>query len=580
MSVSIKVSVSKQLRDWRQVQASTENVELYRILQNNTINLIADLLPQTNIDLLSIKGLGPKKVQKYGAVLLKIVADSMQVSNNQSVDTPDENSSLSVGDFISRINFSLSKKTVRVHGEIYGSVDVRGKAMYFKIKDSEQSALLSCFAWTNTFENKGAFPTEGSEVVLEGQVQLFPPTGRFSLQVKFLELRGEGLLKVAFEKLQKELEGQGAFLSDRKRQISGLPRKIAVVTAVGSDAEADFKAHIGKHGCQVDIFDVRVEGLKSESQIVAALGRISASAKSYDAVVITRGGGSLEALQAYNSKPVVEAVMSAKYPVISAVGHEKDITLCDLVADVRVSTPTDAGKYIEGLYRTFLDRQSNLLQLVTRHSQDVLAQTTRELEVSLNNHKQEIEESIRLLEKEFNRSIRMLNGFINKISAIIVVPTKLLDEIKQKLSNQLQRHQLLFTKTEAQVIYNSEVFLQSIRGGLLISHSQLATIYERMRIMLRNAFSEQQLVLKSIYSNTNEYLLKLNEWVNSRLEVANLHNPETIMKAGYVIAINSEGQVIRTINDVQVSESLNIKTIDGIINSTINKLIPEKNDKK
>ena len=568
MSVSRKVEIAKMLREWRQMQATTENVELYRILQNKTINEIANTQPETNIDLLAITGLGPKKVQKYGKQLLEIVVKASAPETQNKVSETDVDGSISVSEFISRINFSLAKHTVRIRGEITDRVKTVNKAVYFRIKDMEQDAILDCFAWRDTFEGKGVFPEEGAEVILEGQVQIYPPTGRFSLQVKLLELRGEGLLKKAFEKLRKELEMTGAFSESRKRQIEDLPQRIALVTALQSDAETDFMTHIGKHGITIDKYDVRVEGIKSESSIINALNQINKSTVFYDAIVITRGGGSMESLQSFNARSVVEAIMSCRYPVISAVGHERDVTLCDLVADIRVSTPTDAGKLIDTLYKDFLHTFDNKLLNITNHTASTITKLQNSLDKTIQTNKTKVHNVISEINNTYQRSILNLRNLISRLQNSLQQPNQQVQQITTKMHYWFKNNSEVINSRQEQLTTEFKNKSSTFKHELQTSITRTSSSHANYRKNISSYIKD----LAEVHSNSKRlFLAQLSLTKTSILNTEKFlyaQNPETILQKGYVI-VSSDNQTIKSANMAQQHKTLNLEFIDGKI-SVIN----------
>jgi exodeoxyribonuclease VII large subunit len=570
MSISAKVQISKMLREWRQVQAATENVELYRILQNKTISEIADTLPETNIDLLAIKGLGPKKVQKYGQQLLEIVLKAQLPEPQNNLSTSDDDGTISVAEFISRLNFSLAKHTVRIRGEISDRVKVVNRAIYFRIKDSEGDAILDCFAWRDTFEGKGTFPEEGAEVVLEGQTQIYPPTGRFSLQVKALELHGEGLLKKAFDKLHQELDASGAFKPERKRGINQLPRRIALVTALKSDAETDFITHVGQYGFQIDKYDVRVEGVRSESSLLEALQTINSGTINYDAIVVTRGGGSLESLQSFNTKSLVKAIMASRYPVISAVGHERDVTLCDLVADVRVSTPTDAGKFFQNRYQTFDNNINNQYRKITNLAPQFLGQVNNNIDNALSSIARQLEGYLIKLKQVHFQGLKQLQIQMFQLRSILGSGNRTLYKISGYFN---------------QILYQSNTQLTQITR-LLYRQARSFNTDQRL-ISANNNTNQQREIIKHILQDNRQRIIRsqnscqnslnynFKNWINNleySKKLLDSFNPEAVLTRGYAI-LSADSKTIRTTDQAKKHSHLTATLIDG-------KLILRHDDQK
>lgn len=252
-----------------------------------------------------------------------------------------------VAQFIDSLNELLMPIQVTVQGEI-NSVNVRGRAVYFTVSDREQEAVLNCFIWKARLDGMGITLTEGTEVKVTGSPSVFKRYGKLSFDARHIGLVGEGALKAAFEALKRRLEAGGFFEQSRKKPIPDYPLRIGLITSVDGAAKRDFLTHLGNYGYTIYFKDARVEGAYAIDTIVAAVRWFNENMPDLEVLVITRGGGSLESLQAFNSEAVAKAIFASQIPIISAVGHEVDVTIADMVADLRASTPTDAGKILSG----------------------------------------------------------------------------------------------------------------------------------------------------------------------------------------------------------------------------------------
>ena len=270
---------------------------------------------------------------------------------------------LSVSQFLDLINDLVKPLKVTVKGEIT-SAQQRGNSIYFSISDKEEKAVLSCYMYRSNPEYYLSILKEGAEVELSGSASIYKPFGKFTLNVSQVTPVGEGALKAAFDALKKQLDENGYFEEERKRSIPPFIKKIGLITSEFGDARKDFLTHLGNHGLSIFFKDVRVEGMYAVSSIVEALHLFNANYPDMEAIVLTRGGGSLESLQAFNSLEVAEAIFTSRIPVLSAVGHENDITIADLVADIRASTPTHAGKIIAEPWLLAQDRVERIEQNV------------------------------------------------------------------------------------------------------------------------------------------------------------------------------------------------------------------------
>jgi exodeoxyribonuclease VII large subunit len=190
-------------------------------------------------------------------------------------------------------------------------------------------------------------PDDGMEVCAFGRLTLYPAGGRFQLVVRALEARGDGLWRLAFEKLRATLSAEGLLDPARKRALPQVPRRVGVVTSRSGAALRDIIAVVGRRApwTQILVSDCRVQGREAAPEIVTALERIGRDG-SCDVVIVTRGGGSTEDLWAFNEESVARAIAACPIPVVSAIGHEIDFTIADLVADRRAPTPSSSAEMV------------------------------------------------------------------------------------------------------------------------------------------------------------------------------------------------------------------------------------------
>lgn len=243
----------------------------------------------------------------------------------------------SVAQYINTINRSLLSHKGRVKGEIT-SINPSGKAVYFKIKDKDEPAILECLMWLSTYQMNGLDLKIGDEVIVTGTPEIYAPYGKFSFKATTIEYAGEGALKQAYDKLKASLEGEGLMAIERKRPMPSFPTKIGLITSMSGVVIQDFSTNLSRHGFKIKTVDSRVEGKDAIHDLLAAIK--SLSKQDIEILVIIRGGGSLESLQAFNTESVVRAIAEFKVPVITGIGHDVDVTLSELVADIGKSTPT------------------------------------------------------------------------------------------------------------------------------------------------------------------------------------------------------------------------------------------------
>lgn len=232
---------------------------------------------------------------------------------------------------------------VAIEGEVTGYRLSAGQWVNFDLKDDQ--ALVSVFLPAA----KCGFPLQdGMRLRVFGWPRLYPKYGKFSLNAERLELVGEGTLQKALLLLRQKLEAEGLFDPARKRLLPRFPQRIALVASRESAAFGDFLRILNERwsGVEIDLYHVLVQGEQAPAQVVAALAQAQRRHRKmpYDAIVVTRGGGSLEELMAFNDERVVRAIFGCKIPTVVGIGHERDLTLAEEAADIRGSTPTDCAR--------------------------------------------------------------------------------------------------------------------------------------------------------------------------------------------------------------------------------------------
>lgn len=254
---------------------------------------------------------------------------------------------LQVSQFVEFLNTAFSTAVfpegASVEGEVAEYRVSQDKWIWFKLKDDK--ALVECFS---TVWQLRVPLEDGMKVRVHGMPRVYPKSGKFSLSVERVEHVGEGALRRAFELLKKKLAEEGLFDAARKRALPRFPERVGLIASAESAAYGDFLRILGNRwgGVTVHVVDVAVQGKDAVADIIAAFRRFNDDPSLAEVVVLTRGGGSLEDLQAFNSEEVARAVFSCHAPVIVGVGHERDESLADYVADVRASTPTNAAELL------------------------------------------------------------------------------------------------------------------------------------------------------------------------------------------------------------------------------------------
>jgi len=232
---------------------------------------------------------------------------------------------------------------VWIKGEVGNFTAHRNGHWYFSLRDA--TAQLSCVVWSRDVKRIPAPPDEGMQVMAHGQLSVYAARGQMQFMVRSLEAEGEGLWRKAFEKTKAALERDGLLDPARKRLLPRFPRRVAVITSPDGAALHDIISVIQRRnpGVEIIVIPAAVQGETAPDSLVAALDRLSRW-RGADVVIIGRGGGSREDLWAFNDERVARAIAASPVPTISAVGHEVDFTIADLVADHRAATPSAAAE--------------------------------------------------------------------------------------------------------------------------------------------------------------------------------------------------------------------------------------------
>ena len=274
-------------------------------------------------------------------------------SNNQEI--------VSVSDINNLAKGLLEKdlSNVWIQGEISSFTAHGSGHWYFTIKDKKSS--LSCVMFK--FENQNVLfdPKVGDELILNGNISIYAPSGRYQFNVKHIEVFGEGALLKAFEDLKFKLESEGLFNQNIKKEIPYLPLSVAVITSETGAVFRDIINVLRRRSpfIKLTLIESKVQGKTADKDIVQAIKRAN-EINDFDLIILARGGGSIEDLWCFNMESVAREISNSQLPIISAVGHETDFTISDFVADLRAPTPSAAAEIIS-------QNHSNLLESFSRN---------------------------------------------------------------------------------------------------------------------------------------------------------------------------------------------------------------------
>jgi exodeoxyribonuclease VII large subunit len=359
--------------------------------------------------------------------------------------------------------FTVSELTRSIRGMLetkLAAVWVQGEISNFKLHPSghryftlkDQRAQISCVIWRDTMLSPRQPLVDGAHVQVFGGVTVFEARGQYQLNVQIIQPRGIGLLQAKFEALKRKLEAEGLFAPERKRPLPKFPRRIGIVTSSSGAAVRDILNVLRRRApwLQILINPVRVQGTGAAQEIAVAIRELATPNEPFgpiDLIVVTRGGGSIENLWEFNEEIVARAIFHSAVPIVSAVGHEIDFTICDFVADLRAPTPSAAAELIIPDVRDLqrqIDRCSRTLgrQLLDRvceaqqrldHARETLQ---RCLAHKIEGYKRGLDQALRVMQARspVRELVMRRNRFADFRRRLVACPARLIENAKHRFS--------------------------------------------------------------------------------------------------------------------------------------------------
>ena len=336
---------------------------------------------------------------------------------------------------------------VWVEGEISNfSAPVSGH-YYMVLKDEKAQIRAVMFRLQARYLK--FLPENGMKVIVQGRVGVYPPRGEYQIILDYLEPMGVGALALAFEQLKKKLAAQGIFDKEIKKPLPLLPQRVAVITSPTGAAISDFLKVIRRRFANIEIIiiPVRVQGEGATEDMVEALDLVNRELK-VDVIVLTRGGGSLEDLWAFNKEELALAIRRSRTPVVSAVGHEIDLTISDLAADFRAPTPSVAAELLVMEKESIINRLDEMRgRLVTGINQNIKNQTQELYRLSkrIQDPRKRLADIWMRLDENYSRLIRLMDLIVLDIrksvnaeerALLLRSPMNMITSMRQRLSFQ------------------------------------------------------------------------------------------------------------------------------------------------
>lgn len=342
----------------------------------------------------------------------------------------------SVSDFVNQVKHTLEPRFQRIwiRGEISNYRPSSGGHTYFTLSDRNASVSMVLFRGDMIRNPEAQKFRDGDEVMCFGDVSVYAKRGTFQIIVKVIKAVGKGDLQADFEKLKAKLSQEGLFDLEAKQSIPEFPLKVAVITSPSGAAVKDFLQVYSRRALHMDVLLVPavVQGEKAPPSIRNALFhalKFHMEKQPLDVIVLTRGGGSMEDLWCFNDEGLAYDIFNSPVPIISAIGHERDFTISDFVADLRCETPTAAAEFITQGQTHFTSKMNNLKRVLNNHAKSVLSQYERRL-IPLN-PKMFLDKTIRKVESWQNR----LDNIRLKESLSFNEYELLLDDLQNRLKS-------------------------------------------------------------------------------------------------------------------------------------------------
>ena len=398
---------------------------------------------------------------------------------------------------------------------------------FFSLKDEQ--ATLRCVMFASSVRRVPFRLEDGQQVIASGRLDFYGAQGQLQFYVQKLEPVGQGALQLRFRQLSEELRQLGYFDPQRKQRLPLLPRRVAVVTSKSAAALQDVinTARQRWAGCQLLLFDVRVQGANAAGQIAEAIRTLSRDGNAFaiEAIILTRGGGSIEDLWAFNDREVADAIYHCPIPIAAAIGHETDTTIAELVADQRCATPTQAAMHVVQNAGDLADHTDHLARRLTTLVKNQLQQ-----------HRQRLDAIA--CQPIFRRPQATLQPLYDRLDGLLA---KLQRSQQERLNS--RRHRL----------HHHEMAVARIEPGarLQLAQQQAQAAWARFGLApIRRLRQHRQQV----------------EALERQLD---LLGPMNVLRRGYSYTLGPDGRLLRSVGQVRATDRIKTMLVDGQLVSRV-----------
>jgi exodeoxyribonuclease VII large subunit len=433
----------------------------------------------------------------------------------------------SVADLDRRLKRAVEGATadVWVEGEVTGAKSAPSGHVYFCLKDEREDAIVECVMYRSSAVRARRLIVDGARVQLRGRATVWAPRGRLQFMGDMARPAGKGAILEALERLKLKLAAEGIFSSDRKRPLPVHPNVVGVVTSASGAAIHDIaKVAFRRAGVRIVLSPTVVQGPNAADRVVAAIDRLERMAE-VEVVIVGRGGGSADDLMVFNEEAVVRKVASCRVPVVSAVGHEVDVTLTDLAADARAATPSQAAEMVVPDERAMMRRLGELRARMLR--------------------------SMRMHLHEDAATLASLRARFANFRFTIAEREQRMDDMTQRLEQALRRAAGR-RRTELERLHR-RLAARHPRSVIAASRAALGPLEIRLEAAVRARLGLGR--------------AKLGE----RLGRLDAMSPLSVLARGYAIATTASGRAIRDASEVSAGQTVSIRVHRGAFSAKVDR---------
>ena len=417
--------------------------------------------------------------------------------------------------------------TIWIEGELSNLARPRSGHLYFSLKDEAAQSRCAMFRSRNSLV--GFDPREGMQVIARARVGMYEPRGEFQLIVEHMELAGEGMLRIKFEQLKRKLAAEGLFAVESKQELPVWPNRIGIVTSASGAAIRDIVSVLARRNPTIEVllYPASVQGSNAAPELVRAI-RLANSRNECDVLIVGRGGGSLEDLWAFNEENVARAIFASAIPIVSAVGHEIDFTIADLVADTHAPTPSASAEICSP-------------------------------------HRDEIMRTLKIAENRLLNAITSKNAALKQqlghLRARLQHPGRQLEQYHQRIDELMQR-------LPAGIAHAMQLRL----GHLATLRAQVHACNPQHRI----AYDTNQIVdyRRRLTASINKNLASRQAALDENVRALRAVSPQATLQRGYAIVTAADGSIARDADKFAHGDRVSAKLAHGQLGLTVDEVEP------